>query len=295
MPLGSILNTMATPAPTNILNDPAAWAADVTTRIYDSVQTFLPDLLLASIQLLLGLVAAWLIRLIILRFGRGLDRLLSTFRMGTTIPVAHTDWPISTIFGNIAFWIIIAFSLVTASKSLDLIFLANWLQELLSYLPRLLISAAILFIGNLISQGLRDLIQGYAFARDDQHGSLFAQLVAGLVLVFALLLALDQLGLDVSLLENIIILAFAALFGGTALAFGMGAADSIRNIMASHYIRNQYQPGLQVQVGELKGEILELTTVAVLLDNENGQIMIPARIFMEKASLILEPEEVDGT
>ena len=28
---------------------------------------------------------------------------------------------------------------------------------------------------------------------------------------------------------------------------------------------------------------------------EDGQILIPARIFMEQASLILEPEEVDGT
>ena len=286
---------METPAPTNILNDPAAWAVDITARVYSAIQSLLPDLLLASVQLLLGLIAAWLVRLIILRFGRGLDRLLSTIRMDATEPVSRTDWPISAVFGNIAFWVVIAFSLVTASKTLNLIFMASWLQDLLSYLPRLLISAAILFISNLISQGLREIVQGYASSRGFQHGPLVAQLVSGLVLVFALLLALDQLGLDVGLLENIIVLAFAALFGGTALAFGMGAADSIRNIMASHYVRNQYQPGLHVQVGEFKGEIIELTSVAVLLDNEDGQILIPARIFMEQASLILEPEEVDGT
>ncbi len=286
---------METPVPVNILNDSTAWAANLATRAYATFQAFLPDLLLALVQLLLGLVAAWLVRLIILRFGRGLDRLLSTLQIGSEVSVSRHNWPISAIAGNIIFWVIIAFSLVVASRTLDLAFMANWLQDVLSYLPRLLISAVILFIGNLISQGLRELINGYAHAHDLQHGSLLAQLAAGLVIIFALLLALDQLGLDVSLLENIIVLAFAAFFGGTALAFGLGAADSVRNIMASYYVRNQYQPGLHVRVDDLEGEILEMTSVAILLDTEAGQIMIPARLFMEKASVIIEPEEIDGT
>ena len=281
--------------PTIVPADLAAWAADMVTRFFHAFQAFLPELLLASIQLLLGVAIAWIVRWIILRFDRGLDRLLSTLQIGSGLSDSRHNWPISTIAGNIIFWVIIAFSLVAASRTLELVFLANWLQELLSYLPRLLISAAILFIGRLISQGLRELIHGYARAHDMQHGSLLAQLAAGLVIAFALLLALDQLGLDVSLLENIILLAFAAFFGGTAVAFGIGVADSVRNIMASYYVRSQYQPGLHVRVDDLEGEILEMTAVAILLDTEAGQIMVPARLFMEKASVILEPEEIDGT
>ncbi len=280
---------------TKFLADPVAWATDLLTRSYVTFLAFLPDLVLASIQLLLGVAVAWFARWMILRFERGLDRVLSTFQLGATFSDSRHNWPISTIIGSIVFWIIIAFGLVTASETVGLVFLANWLQELLNYLPRLLISVAILFIANLVSQGLRELIQGYAHAHDLQHGPLVAQLVAGLVIALALILALDQMGLAVDLLEYIIILAFAAFFSGAAIAFGIGASDSIRNIMASHYVRRQYQPGLNIRVDSLEGEILELTPVAVLLDTESGQILIPARIFMEKASLILEPEEIDGT
>lgn len=281
-------------ASTRLLTDPIAWATDLVTRAYNIFLALLPELILASIQLLAGVAIAWFARWIIQRFERGLERILSTFQIGGTFSDSRHNWPVAAIIGNIAFWIIIAFSVVTASETAGLVFLANWLQELLSYLPRLLISLAILFIGNLISQGLRELIQGYAHAHDLQHGRLLAQLVVGLVIALALILALGQLGLAVDLLEYIIILAFAAFFGGTAIAFGLGASDSIRNIMASHYIRGQYQPGLNIRVGKLEGEILELTPVAVLLDTESGQILIPARIFMEKASLIVEPEEIDG-
>lgn len=279
--------------PVNILNNPTTWAMELVSQSFHSFLQFLPDLLLATAQLLLGLAAAWVIRLIIMRFERGLNHLLSTFQLGNALSETEHNWPIAAIIGNIAFWVTIAFSLVAASKTLQLVFLANWLQELISYLPNLLISAAILFIGHLIGRGLRPLILGYANAQNFQHGSLIAQLVVGLVWVFALILSLSQLGLEFDLLQDIILLAFAAFFGGTALAFGLGAADSVRNIMASHYIRHQYQPGLYVKLDQLEGEILELTPVAVLLDTHDGEVFIPARIFMEQASIVFEPEEID--
>lgn len=278
-----------------LLSDPAAWATDVMARAYNAIQAFLPDLLLAGIVLLGGWLGAWAIRLIILRFGSGLDTLLSTLNQTPAATTQRFRWSIAAIVGNVAFWIVIAAALVSASETLGLRLLAGWLNELLSYLPRLLISGAILFIGYLVSRGLRDLILGFSGARNLQHGVLLGETASGLVLAFALLLALDQLGLDVDLLKNIIVLAFAAFFGGTALAFGIGAADAVRNIMASHYLRRMYQPGLLVQVGDREGEILELTAVGVLLETENGQAFIPARVFLESGSMILEPEDDDGT
>ncbi len=274
-----------------LLTNPTSWVTNTAERAFLAIQTFFPNLLVAVVILLLGWVSAWLVRLIILRFGRGMDRILTALHLGTSDPILHYKWSVSTIVGNLTFWIIIAFSIVNASNELGLVFLANWLQDLLNYLPRLLISGVIFFIGKLISDGLRDFVQGYATARNMQQGVILAQMVGWLVLAFALLLALDQLGLDIRLLENIIILSFAAFFGATALAFGLGAADSVRNIMASHYLRRQYQPGLRVKVGDQEGEILELTPVAVLLDTDSGQALIPTRIFMETASVILESED----
>ncbi|MBV2089520.1 MAG: mechanosensitive ion channel [Candidatus Thiodiazotropha sp. (ex Ctena orbiculata)] len=273
-----------------LLTSPTTWLTDTAERVFLAAQLFLPNLLVAVVILLLGWVSAWLARFVILRFGRGMDRILTALHLETSDPILHSQWSVSTIVGNLTFWIIIAFSIVNASNELKLVFLANWLQDLLNYLPRLLISGVIFFIGKLTSDGLRDFIRGYATARNIQQGAILAQMVGWLVLAFALLLALDQLGLDIRLLENIIVLSFAAFFGGTALAFGLGAADSVRNIMASHYLRKQYQPGLRVKVGDQEGEILELTPVAVLLDTDSGQALIPTRIFMETASVILEPE-----
>lgn len=285
---------MAREVDPKILSEPATWASQLISKTYQTVLAFLPDLMHALILLILGLIGAWLTKLLILRFGRGLDRLMSTLDRGRVETGSRPKISVTGIAARGAFWIILILSFIGASEALGMQTLAKWLQGLLSYLPSLLISAAIMFIGYLISQGTRDLILKFSGVHDLQNGYLLAQVVAGLIIAFSLLLALEQLGLDASLLENILILSFAAFFGGAALAFGIGAADSIRNILASHYLRRLYQPGMTVRVSEVEGEILELTAVGVLFETDQGQTFIPARTFMEQVSIICEQEDDDG-
>ena len=110
-------------------------------------------------------------------------------------------------------------------------------------------------------------------------------------MAFTLLLSLAQLGLDVTLFANVITLAAAALFASIALAFGIGAADAVRNVLASHYVRKAFQPGQRVRIDDLHGQILELTQVSVLVGTSEGEAWIPARQFLEKVSVILEEED----
>lgn len=110
-------------------------------------------------------------------------------------------------------------------------------------------------------------------------------------MAFTLLLGLSQLGLDVTLFTSIITLAAAALFASGAIAFGIGAADAVRNVLASHYVRKSYQPGQRVRIDDVQGEILELGQIAVLVGTEEGEAWVPARHFVEEVALILEEEE----
>ena len=281
-----------------IFDDPRGWAARTLAEWLGAAGAFMPNLLWALLLLLGGWLGARLIRLLIVRFGRGLDALLATIQRQLGGRPTRSKWSIAAVIGAISYWLVIGLALIAASEVLGLYGLAEWLRELLGYLPTLLISAMILFIGYLISDGLRELISSIAVADGMRHGRLLGQLTSVLVSAFALLLALDHLGLNVGLLEKIMLLAVGALFGGMAIAFGIGAGDSVRNIIAAHYLRRVYQPGQYVQVeGEgrmVTGEILEMTEVGVLLETDQGPQFIPARAFMEGRPVILEEEVEEG-
>lgn len=274
----------------NIFDNPGLWVEQVLENLVHTLKTFLPNLLAALALLLLGWLAAFVIRWLVQRFGKGLDALLALVHRWFGQEVSRPRWSVSDLVGHVAFWMVLVYGVSAAAEQVGLATFASWLRELLGYLPTVLISAFILFMGYLVSNGVRNAIAVLADTSGFQHGASLGHLTSGLILAFALLLGMDQLGLDVDLFSNIIVLAAGALFGSAALAFGIGAGDAVRNVMASHYVRKTYRPGQRVRINGLEGEILELTQFAVLVETDQGEALVPARHFLESVSVAVEGE-----
>lgn len=275
----------------NLIDHPGLWLDEAIRELTIALKTFLPNFLGGIALLILGWFTAFVVRWLIMRFGKGLDAILAVVHRWTGQEISLPRWSISNLAGTVAFWLILAYAVSAAAEQMGLNTFANWVLGLLGYLPSLLISLFILFIGYAVAGEVRNLIAAVADTNDFQHGLTLGQLAAGLIMAFTLLLSLAQLGLDVTIFANIITLAAGALFASIALAFGIGAADAVRNVMASHYMRKSYQAGQRVRIGDLHGEILELTPVSVLVGTSDGEAWIPARHFLEKVSVILEEED----
>ena len=275
----------------NLVDNPGLWFDQVTGEFILTLKIFLPNLIGGIALLLLGWLAALLVRWLILRFGKGLDAVLAVIHRWLGQETSQPRWSVSNLVANAAFWLVLAYAVSSAAEQMGLQTFSAWIRGLLAYLPDLLISLFILFLGYLLAGGVRNLIVVISETNGFEHGLVLGQLSAGLVMAFMLVLSLSQLGLDITLFENIIALAAAALFASGALAFGLGAADAVRNVMASHYVRKAFHSGQRVRIGELQGEILELTQISVLVGTEEGQAWIPARQFMEQVAVIQEEEE----
>jgi small-conductance mechanosensitive channel len=274
----------------NLIDNPGLWLEEAMAQVMLALKTFLPNLLGALALLLIGWVAAFILRWMIHRFGKGLDAILAAVHRWLGQETSRPRWSFSALVGNVVYWITLIYAVSAAAEQLGLHTFSNWVLALLDYLPKLLISLFILFMGYLISKGVRNIVVAVSDARGFQHALSFGYLTSGLILAFTLMLGLDQLGLDVTVFAYIIILAAAALFGSAALAFGLGASDAVRNVMASHYVRKAYSPGQRIRLLELEGEILELTQVEVIVETSDGEARIPARHFLEHVALIIEEE-----
>jgi len=275
----------------NLIENPGLWLEQVVKELTDAIITFLPDLLGAVALLVVGWLGAFILRWLIQHFGKGMDAIMNVVHRWLGQKVTRPRWSISSLVGDITFWITLAYIFSAVADQLGLNTLSQWILGLLGYLPRVVISIFILMIGYLISEGVRKFIVSLADSSGYQHGLTLGYLASGLVLAFTLLLGLAQLGLDVTVFANIITLAAAALFGGIALAFGIGAGDSVRNVMASHYVRKAYRQGQRVRILGIEGEVLEMTPVDVLVVTSDGEARIPANHFLENVTLIIDEVE----
>ena len=255
-------------------------------ELIQTVSNYLPNLVSALTLLVIGLVLAWVTKWVLIRLGDGLDRIVHTIGI-KSVPVLR-DWPFGIIFGWLAFWLIILFFVTAAVDSLGLPGLADWLEKLINNLPLYLVAASCVVGGVILGNYVRHRIQSTARSSGMRQAEMLGSTLKVIIIIFSVITGLDQLGLDVSLFELILVIIIAAVVLSIALAFGLGAGPSLSNVISGRYVRKTYAVGQRININNFEGEILELLPTGVVLDTDTGRTFVPARMFDENASVLLD-------
>ena len=249
--------------------------------LYDSMDmiiTFLPNILGAIILLVIGVILGRLI-------GSGIRRILEL----TNFNRLMEDWHIIPLFrqvgiqktgsqliGAVSFWVVFLLFLISAARLLALDVLTEALISLAYALPDIILSALIILLGVYGASALRTLVTslfdntGLPAARMAGH-AMYAVcvLVAGIM-------AAAKLGFDTSFIASFVLILAAGLVATLALSIGLGAGPAIKNLIGTYSVRHFVQIGQQVQIGDLTGTVLDLTSMVIVLDVEGKKIVIPA-------------------
>ena len=258
-------------------------------QLLETLSSYLPNLLGAATLILTGLVLAALARWTIVRLSAGLDRMVHVVGF-TSVPLLR-NWPIGVILGWLVFWLIILFFSTAAAETLGLEGLANWLRNFINNIPVYLIAVISIIAGVWIGNYVNTKIQSTSRESGQHQVEILGQTLRIVIISFAVISALSQVGLDVSLFETMMVILVTAVLGGIALAFGLGAGPTLANVISGRYVRKTYQVGQRVCIDEIEGEILELLPTGVVLDTKSGRTFIPAKLFGETASVLLDNEE----
>lgn len=89
------------------------------------------------------------------------------------------------------------------------------------------------------------------------------------------ILALDELGVQTTILTTIIIVTVAAVAFAVALAFGLGNRQIAHSIMAGFHAREEFKAGQMLTVGDYTGRLLRIGATKALLETSEGQVSIP--------------------
>ncbi len=191
------------------------------------------------------------------------------------------------VVGRVVFWTVLLFFFAAAIEALGLPAVSNVLNVVTAYLPRILLGVLIVFAGLWAGEFVRAFLAQAAAKTGVTQGDLLGRVGQILVVFVAIIIAIDQIGIDSTVLVTMLITVFAVTFGATALAFGLGARVTVANIIAAHYVQKAYRAGDSVKIGDVEGRITEITHTAVLLETPQGRVMVPTRRFSEDVSILL--------
>jgi small-conductance mechanosensitive channel len=249
-----------------------------------------PNILGAMALLMGGWIVARILRFACVRLIGGLDGLLRRHGMEPLIIRVGLARPASELVGTILYWLVLLVFFTAATEILGLPVVATWLGGVSTYLPRILVAILMLLGGFLAGSLARDAVASAAAAAGIAYSVLLGRVVYVAIVLVAVVTGIDQIGIESRFLTMTIAIVIGSLVGAAALAFGLGARTAVSNIIASHYLRQIYREGHTIRIGEAQGKISEITNTVVILENSNERLVVPAKEFSEKTSVLLRRE-----
>jgi hypothetical protein len=139
------------------------------------------------------------------------------------------------VLANLVFWLVMFTVILLAANALGLDSLANVVSTLVSYIPSVIAAIVIILLGIVLGSFVGGLIAASAGAV--HGGRVLARIGRGGVILLAIFMALQELGIA----TDIVTTAFAILFGAIALAlalsFGLGNRELAGEITREWYER----------------------------------------------------------
>jgi len=195
----------------------------------------IPALLGALIIVFAGYLLARVLEKLIERFLRRIRLNTLLERGGVTQAVERSGSEVNPtrVLSNLVFWLVMFAVILIAANALGLQSLAQVFSELVSYIPSVIAAIVIILIGIVLGGFVGGLI---AAAVGAMHGGrALARIGRGGVILLAIFMALQELGIA----TDIVTTAFAILFGAIALAlalsFGLGNRELAGKVTREWY------------------------------------------------------------
>jgi hypothetical protein len=131
----------------------------------------------------------------------------------------------SGVIAGIVKWFVRLITLVVAFDTLGLPAVSNVLQQLLLWLPNLVVALVVLVIGGLAARALSQLVRGASAEAGFSNPDLLATVTRVAVWAFTIVVAVNQLGIATTLINIVLVGLVGALALGFGLAFGLGGRD----------------------------------------------------------------------
>ncbi len=209
---------------------------DRLRALLDGARAELGALLIVLAVILVGWalasLVAWVVRAI-LRAARFNEAVRRAFP-GWTHDDLHEP---ARIASWILFWLLMAFVIVLALDTLGWGIGQAVSERLRDVLPRIVASVLLLLFGVLLAMGLGALTRRFFAGAGFRGARLRGQVVTWVFTFFAVVLALEQLGLAAQFVMALGISIFAAGALALGLAFGLGCRDLARDFVVE-YLRS---------------------------------------------------------
>lgn len=203
---------------------------DPLLKIWDGIITTVPGIVAAIIILVVGYLVAWVIGFVI-------DKALHQIKLDkwlvekTHVSELLGEFRLTHFLAMIAKWYVFILFLPPAASLISLPPLASFLSSVALWIPNIILAVIIALVGFMAAH----YTEWKILDTKARTGRIVAYSAKVVIIVFTLLIVLDQIGVKIAIAQTSFIVVLAGIMLAVALmlgiGFGMAFKDEARNII----------------------------------------------------------------
>lgn len=204
--------------------------------IWSGGSSFLPELVIAILVLLVGWALGVLLGRIVTQAVRSIkfDTALARAGVGDILRKGNIALDSGLFLGALVKWFIIVVFLVASLDVLGLEQINIFLGDIVfSYLPRVIVAVLIVLIAAVIGDVMQRVVSASVRTADIKYANVVGKLTKWAIWIFAILVALDQLGIASAFIQTFFTGFVVAISLALGLSFGLGGKDAAAKFIES--------------------------------------------------------------
>jgi len=210
------------------------------------------SMVLSAIPRILGFIIivaiGWFVSSLLARAVLGLlrairfDELMQRSGLADFMNKMGTGTDSAGIVAGLVKWLVRIMVLLVAFDVLGLPAVSDVMRQLLLWLPNLVVAIFVLFIGGIAARALGNIVRGATAEAGFANPETLSNVTRTTVWAFAIVVAINQLGIATNLINTLFTGLVAALAIAFGLSFGLGGRD-----LASRTLENWYDQAQEIK------------------------------------------------
>lgn len=212
------------------------WSQTLTQafqNLWVGVIGFLPNLIVALLIFIIGWAIGALLGRVVSQVVKSLkiDEALRRAGFEEFLNRGEINLNAGAFLGGLVKWFIILVFLVAALDVLHLTQVTEFLSRILEYIPQVVVAVLILLAAAIIGDVLKMVVVSSARTAEVKSAGFLGSVTKWAIWVFALLVALSQLGIASMIINTLFTGLVVALSLGLGLAFGLGGQEAAARVL----------------------------------------------------------------
>ncbi len=249
------------------------------------ISSALPSVVGALIVGLLGWLAIRVILWIVKRLLKAsrLDRLSEKLNEMDLFGSSSIELNLPAIITGFVKWLLYLVLLIVLADILNWTIVSTEIGNLIRYLPRLFSALAFFLIGLYIASYVRKALKALFESFELSGSKIVSQLVFFVIVIMVSITALNQAGVDTTIITSNVTLIFGAFLLALAIGFGLGSRVILGDLLRAFYTRKTYVAGDKIRIPEkgIEGTVESVDSIFMVVKTNSGKSVVPIKDVVE--------------